>query len=527
MKLYVILFFCAASMAILTGNYGLKMFGPNTVTTSEIESIQKIKKAFQASGISSQVLNLSSLYSGAERFQLLNPSYPLADFRETKKDIFFGRGDCFKYFSNITNQKEDEKSFLWEEYRCFKKESLPLDFFERPPFLHPSGYSYTYLAFKLKGKDFYNVVWAKEHQPLFHIQELKEIKNYLGKLSFPYNFLEQLGAEEISTLSKGWPGFITQDYVVWRSSYKTVYSDLYYRIYDRKDLDRFLKKTPYVLVSSTLRKRCLVQEDKICWAHNTGHLSRLAGESGISFFFGSIFLMTIVLAILLNKIKQQKKEDERQRLALQVLTHEFRTPVASILVILESLNNQFEKYDSDTQDNILRLSAEGHRLNRLVQTTKNYLRLQKGNNIIENRWVKINSINEFILDQVEQTGGDFIFNPLLKDEEFILDPYWTGICLKNILENALSHGSEKRQVFLKYIPGQLDIIVQDEGVCSFKTLEEMSSPFIRGPKSSGTGLGLNIVRSVLRDLGGELLFESSPTRFTLRLKNKKRLAKES
>lgn len=242
MKLYVVLFFCAASMAILTGNYGLKMFGANTVTTSEIEAIQKIKKSFQSSGRAGQILNLSSLYYGPERFKLLNSNYPLADFGETKKDIFWGRDNCFKYFSNLINQKDDEKSLLWEEYRCFKRDLLPLDFFERPPFLHPSGYSYTYLAFKLKIKDFYNISWAIEHQPLFHIQELKEIKNYLGKLSFPYDFLEQLGPEEISTLSKGQPGFITSDYVVWRSNYKTVYSDLYYRIYNRRDLDRFLKK---------------------------------------------------------------------------------------------------------------------------------------------------------------------------------------------------------------------------------------------------------------------------------------------
>lgn len=509
-------------MAILTGLYGLRVNGTPTVTSSEIEGIQKAKQDFKAVGRPLHILNLSSLYLGPEQFQLVTLSNPLYGINQDKRDIFFTSSDCFKYIIDLSNQKNYEKIWIWEEYRCEKRSVLPLDFFIRPPFVHPSGHSYTYLAFKLPSKEFYKKDWVYEHIEYFHVNELPELKKFMIQLPYPYSFLEELAPEEISNLSKGMSGFINSHYVVWRSSFKSIYSDLDYKVFKRSDFDQFLKKGPYVIFNSRPGQRCLVKEDKICWAHNTGHLSQLAGESGMTFFAGSIFLMTIVLAILLNKIKQQKKEEERQRLALQVLTHEFRTPVASILLVLESLNKRFNDYDNDTQDTILRLSSEGHRLNRLVQTTRNYLRLQRGNKFIENKWIKISSINEFIQDQLAQVSELFLFVPLSKDESFVLDPYWAGICIKNILENSLSHGLAPHTVIVKMVGQYLDITVQDMGECSFKTLDEMSSAFIRGPRSRGTGLGLNIVRKILKDIEGELFFTSHPTQFCIRLKNQKK-----
>ena len=49
--------------------------------------------------------------------------------------------------------------------------------------------------------------------------------------------------------------------------------------------------------------------------------------------------------------------------------------------------------------------------------------------------------------------------------------------------------------------------------------------FVKGEKSSGTGLGLNIVRKVLYDMGGELKFSKNPTKFELSIPWKVRKVK--
>ena len=59
------------------------------------------------------------------------------------------------------------------------------------------------------------------------------------------------------------------------------------------------------------------------------------------------------------------------------------------------------------------------------------------------------------------------------------------------------------------------VSIEDCGECSFTNIQEITSEFVKGEKSSGTGLGLNIVKKVLYDMGGELAFSRNPTKFEL------------
>lgn len=522
MKLYITLIVTALAMAFVTGHYSLMMGGQNFVAGEDQQAIDLIRSQFQRDVPPRLTFNLNATYYTKEHFQLLAPLYSLGGpLRDEDKDVFATSGKCFEQLSKLLNTQNYEKVWIWEEFRCGQRVFLPENFFSKPPFLHPSGRSYAYLAYLTGQPHFRTVYWINSNLAHFHVGELELIKKSLPELYPPFNVLESLNSEEVSSLAKGKTFIITKHFVLSRANFNSVYSALEYRLYERRDFERYLRLTAYNIVNYRPGGLCLVQDDNICWTYSGQHLFDMANNSGIFFFYSSLLFIALVIGLLLNKIKTQKNEDQRKRLALQVLTHEFRTPVASMLVLSESLGQKYDQFDSDTQDLVLRLAGEIHRLNRLVQTTRNYLRIKQGPGLVDPKWTKIPSINEFIGHLLEEFDDQVKLHPLEKDNCFVLDSYWLGICLKNIIENAFSHGAPPVEVFL-HLEGQtLDVMVQDAGKVEFAGLEVMSAEFIRGQGSSGTGLGLNIVRKVLKGLGGDLIFSSNPTRFTLRLKNYK------
>ena len=89
------------------------------------------------------------------------------------------------------------------------------------------------------------------------------------------------------------------------------------------------------------------------------------------------------------------------------------------------------------------------------------------------------------------------------------------ICIKNILENAKAHGTPPITIKMHENEEFWKVSIEDCGECAFSSIEEITSEFVKGEKSSGTGLGLNIVKKVLRDMGGQLVFSKNPTKFEL------------
>lgn len=523
MRLYMVLIFTAVAMAFSTGYIALFLQGSYHATASDILEINQLKSNFRKEVDPVFIINFNSLYFSDDQFKLLDPSISLSPTNNVSDPARFAsnRG-CDTPFSKLLNQENFEKVWVWEEFRCNRRRNLPRSFFIEPPFLHPSGRSFAYLAYSLGKSNYDDRAWVMAHLPFFHVSELSKIRSAYGPLNGVFEILQSIGNEALTGLVRGKGTILTSDYLFARHNYPKIFNILEYRIFTRASLDRFLKNSPFVLHNYQPGQTCFYRDGPLCWDYNVKHIFQLANTSTLALFVGLILIILVVVRLLLVKIRAQKLEDEKRSLALRVLTHEFRTPITSLTLLLEKMGKKYETFDDEMEEVYLRLSSEVHRLRRLTETSRNYLKAEQKEQLLDLKPEEIPSFNNFVdailepLIEGHSEEGEVIGVDYLKEDGGVIaDSYWLGICIKNIVDNALIHGKPPVKVRLSKRKNDILLEVEDQGQCQFESLGIMSQEFVKGNKSSGTGLGMNIVKKVCREMDVDLSLSLNPTTFSL------------
>lgn len=215
-----------------------------------------------------------------------------------------------------------------------------------------------------------------------------------------------------------------------------------------------------------------------------------------------------------QKFKLQKFSEEKKRFALQTLTHELRTPITSLKISSEEILNNFDILPESLKGPLIRMCDDVEKLKRLSEISKAYLTSESHSELIKFNFQIVDSLNEYLKDTLEKYQDQISTNLLFDDRSFRLDKYWVSLCLKNLVENAIQHGTSPIEVSAKIVNNNLHLSVLDAGDCKDQ-FHSMSSPFYKGKTSHGLGLGLSIVQSVAKSMLAELRFSTQPTKFEL------------
>jgi len=201
-----------------------------------------------------------------------------------------------------------------------------------------------------------------------------------------------------------------------------------------------------------------------------------------------------------------------------MLTHELRTPATAICLAAETQRTEFDSLPVDSQKAFLQICEELQRLNRVIDASKNYLKFDGSNHLLDASTQSVVSVNCLMENILEPYFDKVTYQPLLHDKSLRLDRYWVELCIKNLIENSLIHG--KPPVILSILDDKdiLVISIQDDGTTSFTSLDQMAIPFQKDHASRGLGLGLTIVQKVVAAMKGELFFKTKPTRFSIKLR---------
>jgi signal transduction histidine kinase len=226
-----------------------------------------------------------------------------------------------------------------------------------------------------------------------------------------------------------------------------------------------------------------------------------------------LFLIATIIflaAWFIFRFKEKRQEMKNRMLILQILTHELRTPIASLSLTVEGFRREFEHLPESVYDEFRRLCEDSRRLRQLAEASKDYL--QSDHKPLATDWVP--SIEEWLSFKLEEEFNNQVEMVINQDVAAKLNVYWLGTCIDNLIRNALKYGEAPVQLDVTTSPGKVKIKVIDQGTLTHKDWKRLSKPFV---SKSGLGLGLTIVDSMVGRMGGKMSLIGPPTTFILEI----------
>lgn len=222
--------------------------------------------------------------------------------------------------------------------------------------------------------------------------------------------------------------------------------------------------------------------------------------------------------IMLQNITQYKELDLAKTNFIATVSHEFKTPISSIKMSVQLLENEQIGTLNIEQKHLLESIKEDS--TRLLKTTKDLLDITQ----LESEKIKLNikenSIEEIVNNALENNKNsahqkNIVLETQLDDAiDFVhSDKEKTIWVLSNLISNAIRYSYENSRILIsiKKSNGKIEFSVTDSG--QGIPQEYQSKIFdkyfrIPGSKKEGTGLGLSISKEFIEAQGGKITVES-------------------
>jgi two-component system, OmpR family, sensor histidine kinase SenX3 len=247
-------------------------------------------------------------------------------------------------------------------------------------------------------------------------------------------------------------------------------------------------------------------------------------REGLLLILGIVFFAVIITGLVLNTIflVREVRRNEQHDTFINAVTHELKTPLASIRLYLETL--QRRDLDAEKRQEFYRVMLEdSDRLLRLVEQVLHAARIPRLG-LVHRFPVDMRPLVRESLETARWRhhlpDGAFEFHDSLPGEvpaTVVGDPEELKLALSNLIDNAVKYSGPDVHVAVELAvvePNRIAVRVRDRGIgISPNELKRIFRRFYRIPgvvatRVKGTGLGLFIVRSVARKHGGTVSAES-------------------
>ncbi len=235
-----------------------------------------------------------------------------------------------------------------------------------------------------------------------------------------------------------------------------------------------------------------------------------------------------------NKIKESlRKERELNELKtkfLSLVSHEFKTPLSGILTSTSLIGKYTTSEQQEKREkHIKTISSKVKYLNNILDDFLSVERLETGKvNYKITRFPLSKVINEVIYNanMLLKEGQIINYPEGIDDIEINFDEKVLELVLTNLVNNAIKYSPENTMIDLKVSQKEkrLKITIIDQGIGIPKKEQKfIFNRYFRAENAllnQGTGIGLNIAKSHLENLGGDITFESKENKgssFTLEI----------
>jgi len=252
----------------------------------------------------------------------------------------------------------------------------------------------------------------------------------------------------------------------------------------------------------------------------------IAGIIFFGFIIGGVALNTI---FLVREIRRNEQQDS----FLNAVTHELKTPIASIRLYLETLERR--EVEDAKRHEFYRIMLDD--TDRLLGTVEQVLKAGELRDGAKKNWQQVD-FTKIVRDSIDLarirhklTEKELYLASDVNGETIVLGvPDELRIAVANLLDNAIKYSGGKRDIAVSLSAPDIDNIVlsvRDAGIGIPRAeLKRVFKRFYRvhaaaAGQIKGTGLGLFIVRSVARRHGGDAFADSEGegrgSTFTIRL----------
>ncbi len=228
-------------------------------------------------------------------------------------------------------------------------------------------------------------------------------------------------------------------------------------------------------------------------------------------------LLTLILAgatVIFIYWNKQHRLNKMQRAFVSNVTHELKSPVASIQLALETMALR-DLSDGRRREYLAMMLDDTERLSTLVDRILSAARIEKSRGRYRLETVSMRKFIEEILDEdrhLYEKDGRTIELEEERDARVAIDRSAMRVVVSNLLENAAAYSPKESKIRLRLQRElrncRLDVIDNGDGIQG-KDLKNIFKIFWRGSEGQasrvrGTGLGLYIVRNIVKDHHGKV-----------------------
>ncbi|MBT8253375.1 MAG: HAMP domain-containing histidine kinase [Bacteroidia bacterium] len=313
----------------------------------------------------------------------------------------------------------------------------------------------------------------------------------------------------------------------------------------RKNIDvdfRLMYKSPDSLISST---REINSKNALQTASSS---TFLPANSSLQMDFSNVVLIILkrillgilissllVLAVisslfyLLRIIKSQKHLAEVKNDLISNITHEFKTPIATIGVALESIQNFDTLNDKEKTKSYLKMSAEQlNKLNVMVEKLLETATLDRNSIALSKERVDLIKLMNELISRYRIAAGNKViqFNHKPDELEVEVDCFHFESAISNLIDNAVKYGGNSITIFASQGDNNgIEIRIHDNGKkLSPKEKNKIFDKFYRVSKGNthdvkGFGIGLYYTKTIVEKHGGSvaLNIDNTGTTFIIRI----------
>lgn len=219
----------------------------------------------------------------------------------------------------------------------------------------------------------------------------------------------------------------------------------------------------------------------------------------------------------LAALNKEKELNEMKTNFISMASHEFRTPLTTILASADLVEMYYKKWPEDkVLNHIRKIQDSVNYMTTLLDDVLLLSRADRGKIKFNPTKVNLKELCSQILNEIQfQTvpGHNLIFDYKLKEEILTVDAKLLTQILNNLLSNAVKFSPEGGDILLEVTKknNKIQFIVEDNGLGIDKNdIKKIFEPFYRGKNVvdiNGSGLGMNIVQNAIEIHGGEISIE--------------------